>query len=184
MIGNIQVQKRAQDANTNFGFAQSGSFAQAGFVADPASQNLSGASDALQLVIPNSGIGTDALQSFSIVGTGTLSNAVGEWKFAICLDAASPEPAPPLGPQNLYATKPPQWAPPNWGSPQIARQPLPQTVASANISVNADSAFAFEADITVTSGVLSGLWTFVLAGSQVASGSLSNLPGNLARTIA
>lgn len=180
MIGNVQVQKNAVNANTNFGFAQSGPFGGAGFLADPESQNLSGGSDPLQVVIPNSGIGADALKSFSIIASGTLGNASGSWIFNLCLDAAAPEPSTPLGSQNLYGPNY-AWVDP---SPRTPRQPLPQVVASAAVSVSSQTAFVFEADVTATTGVLSGTWTFSLNGSQVASGGLSNLPGNFKRPIA
>lgn len=180
MVGNIQIQKNAASANTNFGFAQSGPFGGAGFLADPESQNLSGGSDPLQVIIPNSGIGPDALRSFSIIASGTLSNASGSWIFNLALDAAPPEPATPLGSQNLYG---PNYA---WvdASPRTPRQPLPQVVASAAVSISSQTSFVCEADVTNVAGVLSGTWTFSLNRIQITSGALTNLPGNFKRPIA
>jgi len=176
MFGNPQVQKLGADANGTTGFAD-GWYSTAGFLADPRSPNAPFL-DALQLVIPGSG--SDALVSFSVIASGTVSNADGNCVFNLCL-AAPPPPAltPDISSQEIFLD------PSNSYQKAVNNpQQLPTPCASINVFVGFFSAFLFQADVDVASGALSGAYFLTLNGSEMASGPLTNLPTNLSQPIA
>ena len=171
-FGNLMWQKNGLNATTTNGFAQGAYSGGANFIGDPKSQNPS-LIEALNVTIPTSGMGPADLKSFSVVATGNLVGT-GSWKLNLCLDQAAPANSP-IGSANIGS---------NYGPPATPRQPLPIVVASASVSVTNAQVFSFEADVINTNGTLSGTWVISLDSVQVASGSLSQMPGGLQRPLA
>jgi hypothetical protein len=172
MFGNLQVEKIGMAALASCGPFSNGAFANSGFVADPRSPNaLGGLWNPLALIVPNSGLGPDALKSFSVIFSGTISDGSGKWFFGIPICTAPPLVALISKPAAVNA---------GWSS----AQPLPAQSAFAAYTISSQTSFALEADITVENGSLSGSWTLSLDGSQVSTGSCSNLPSDLDNPIA
>lgn len=181
MIGAPQVQKLGMAANGTAGPFASGWYSGAGFISDSRSPNgLGNLWDALNVVVPNSGLGRDALNSFSVIASGNFGGSpAGAWTFNLCL--ANP-PLPALTPEILSFYV-------GWSNPtlQYARnfpQFLPVPSASVTRTVGSNSTWSLEADVLVSNGTLSGTWALLIDGSSVATGALTNLPANLAQPIA
>jgi len=180
MFGQSQVQKTGLAANGTSGQFAVGWYQSAGFIADPKSPNGSPGNlwDALNLIVPNSGQGADALKSFSVIAQGNFGGSpAGVWKFNLCL-ANPPLPALTSEIQSFYVFYP------GLSSAKYNPQVLPTPSASATQTVSTNSTWKIEADVTVSNGSLSGVWTLFIDGSSVQTGSLTNLPANLNEPIA
>lgn len=177
MIGTLQIRRSAWDTSRGFSDQFTNFIAKDGDV-------VAGSRDPFSLDIPNSGLGLDALKSFSVILVATLVNAAGAWVFNFSLDQPSP-PTTPLSVPYFPVTPPILWAVGlgNYNSPSVQRQPSPVVVASASFDVISQTALTFEADVVSSGGGLSGIWILSLDGATVTSGMLANLPTNLASMI-